>query len=422
MELLDQVLIPRELPDSPPAAIQLLRGNLAEIPAEHAVDLLVVSAFPNSYTPNQGTLFESLHRRGLDMAEVARFKAEDQRAYLGCWLSRPLPAHLAERFHFRQILCFEPRFPRFLETVDSQELEISGQVGLVFRCLNNFVIPDSDGRERGRDRPISRVAMPLLAAGNQGEPVERILPMILDAACFWLTRGLPVSELKIVAFREADVAAARSIFEEFRRGRKTKFSHRPSIVERSGDSSGKLAARLVETCRHELGRELLALAELEERPVIERVLSRAALNSAPRDSSEKEPSYDLFVSYAHKQDTEVAAFVSALQAASPGLRIFHDRSAILVGDPWLKRISDAIQGARSFVAILSPDYSASPVCWDEFQCAKLKEYTTRIPVIQTIRLYRDPQLPPIMGVHSYEDCSEGDIEKLKRAAAKVVPH
>src|ERR1039457_6211919 len=42
-----------------------------------------------------------------------------------------------------------------------------------------------------------------------------------------------------------------------------------------------------------------------------------------------------------------------------------------------------ISEAWMFVAVLSPDYSASPVCWDEFQCAKLKEYNTRTSVRRT---------------------------------------
>jgi len=57
------------------------------------------------------------------------------------------------------------------------------------------------------------------------------------------------------------------------------------------------------------------------------------------------------------------------------------------------------------------------VCWDEFQCAKLKEYNDRKPVIKTIRLFSDSNLPPIMGIHSYIDCAEGDLRKLRRAAS-----
>ena len=127
----------------------------------------------------------------------------------------------------------------------------------------------------------------------------------------------------------------------------------------------------------------------------------------------------MFLSYAHKQDSEVKVFVTALQQRAPGLRLFYDRTSIPPGGQWIRLISDAVQQAHTFVAILSPDYSASPVCWDEFQCAKLKEYTTRTSVIKTIRLYQDIALPPMMAIHSYVDCTEGDLTKLEQAALTV---
>src|SRR5687768_3818279 len=99
MEVIDQLLVPRFRGRSGNATLQLISGDLAAIPPEHAVDVLVVSAFPNSYTPNRETLFESLYKRGLDMREVAARKQEDERARLGCWLSEPLPPEIVERFH-----------------------------------------------------------------------------------------------------------------------------------------------------------------------------------------------------------------------------------------------------------------------------------------------------------------------------------
>ena len=130
--------------------------------------------------------------------------------------------------------------------------------------------------------------------------------------------------------------------------------------------------------------------------------------------------YDIFISYAHKQDQEVRAFVQELQRLKPRLRIFHDRSAIPMGGQWIKLISDAVHDASMFIAVLSPDYTASPVCWDEFQCAKLKEYNTRTSVIKTVRLYSEQALPPIIGIYSYVDCVEGDLVKLRACASTVV--
>jgi hypothetical protein len=69
---------------------------------------------------------------------------------------------------------------------------------------------------------------------------------------------------------------------------------------------------------------------------------------------------------------------------------------------------------------LSPDYSNSLVCWDEFQCAKLIEYNSKKQIIQTIYLYNDIAMPPIMGIYSWADCREGDKEKLEKIAARLI--
>ncbi len=106
MELLHQITVPRRNPAQPPAVIQLLAGDLSRIPAEHAVDVLVVSAFPNAYGPFPGTLFASLRTQGLDMIQVARQKEADERRHLGCWLSTELPWEVAQHTHvWKETFC-----------------------------------------------------------------------------------------------------------------------------------------------------------------------------------------------------------------------------------------------------------------------------------------------------------------------------
>ncbi|MBL8394837.1 MAG: toll/interleukin-1 receptor domain-containing protein [Candidatus Accumulibacter sp.] len=430
MRMIDRLLVVRRRGDGQTASIELLAGDLAALPAEHAVDALVVSAFPDSYTPNPGTLFESLYDRGLDMRQVARHKQEDERAHLGCWLSRPLPQELARRLNFRQIICFEPSHPGFVTNSGIAEGGVEDAVGFVFRCLNNFIIPDHNEQRRFE---IGSVAMPLLATGNQLVPLEKMFPRLLEAAIFWLEQGLPVRQLKIVAFTPERVATAQRIFREIRQRHQTPHDAAaqnaasvPADADPDTSFAQAIGQQMMRRCRMHLQQRLLAVASDDEKGLLHSLFARLQSSSppaaAPRDGEDGLPDakYDFFISYAHRQGSEVAEFVQALRQAAPEARIFYDRSSIPIGGQWVKSLSDAVQNARSFIAVLSPDYTASPVCWDEFQCAKLQEYNTRRAVIKTVRLYSEQDLPPIMGIYSYIDCAEGDLQRLRASATDVL--
>lgn len=157
--------------------IALYHGDLTAIPADHAVDILVLSAFPNDYIPTPTSLIGGLDQVGVSVEELAADKEHDLRSVSSFWLSRPISgAHLNS--NIKRIACFESGYAG----------SPTAAVGDLFRGLFPFVNGAHD----------VVVAMPLLATGDQQYPSTVMFDAIIDAASHWMARGLGISELKVV--------------------------------------------------------------------------------------------------------------------------------------------------------------------------------------------------------------------------------
>lgn len=380
MQLLSQINI-----HDTNASIQLLYGDLTAIPKEHAADILVVSAYPGNYTAVPGTLMAALYDKGVYVEDMARDKEVNLVDELGCWLSRPLSPEQQEKLNFKRILCFEP----YTHTVTPEAV-----VGNIFRCINTFAF----------DKHNNTIAMPVLASGNQKAPIEKMLPAILDAAIFWLESGLPLDYIKLALYKEEQVAAALPIFNA------TKEKYNPAFVfvPRDVQPVPAPAPQPVNTDRKNPVRPA---SPPQVNPV-------DIKNITVPVSAVKE--YDFFISYSHKQLEQVKEFVTALVAKNSSFNIFYDKTSIPPGGSWIRQISDAIQNSKAVVCILSPEYSKSDVCWDEFQCAKVMELRKKISMIKTINFLNDANMPPMMAIYSYIDCTEGDLEKLRNAVNDLI--
>lgn len=176
---------------SQPHTIEICQGDLADIPSEEAVDVLVVSALPNNYHPSRSSLIGALHQKGVSVEYLAKEKAEDLRPNLACWISKPVKKSTPGT-QFDRVLCFEPQ----------DKGAPSEVVGDIFQCLISFAETQS----------IRQVAMPLLAGGVQGVSTVDMMIPLFDAATHWLELGLPIERLKIVAYSNRSAAELQGAF------------------------------------------------------------------------------------------------------------------------------------------------------------------------------------------------------------------
>ena len=326
--------------------IQLLLGDLTDFPGEHAVDVLVVSAFPNDYSPTPHSLIGALSRRGLSVAKLSNAKEFDLRQHFSCWLSSEISPRIPG-LEFRRVLCFEPR-----ARGGPPQL-----VGDIFQALAPFTFAAPN---------IRSVAMPIVAAGDQGYSVTTMLPPLMDAAVHWMQVGFPIEKIKLVVRDEFALKEALPIFR----------SYSPATPAKSGGQGTEA------TLTH---------------------------------PSEKQ--YDVFVSYSRKDERAASTLAKALQEHS--LRVFIDRSEIKPGAAWQQEIFDALELCSATAVLFSPDFLDSKVCKEEFGIAWARHREDERVLIFPL-LIRESNLPTYMRLVNYVDCRVSDPARIKAAATDLV--
>lgn len=213
-------------------------------------------------------------------------------------------------------------------------------VGDIFRALAPFL---------GGPPQIESVAMPLVAAGDQGYSVEVMLEPLVVAAVRWMQTGMPLSVLKIAVYGEGELPIARQVFDRVKK---------------------KLDLRI--------------------------------FGKRPHD-------YDVFMSYSHHDLRPVELIYKQLNVRA--LRVFMDRQALEEGSGWQPSIFAAIDRCRRLLALYSPAYIESKVCQEEFNIAwalgRKYERNMIFPIY-----WKSADLPTYMDMLVYTDCREAKENRL----------
>ena len=106
------------------------------------------------------------------------------------------------------------------------------------------------------------------------------------------------------------------------------------------------------------------------------------------------------------------------------MRIFDYRLSIDIGQAWQQEIDAAIEGCTKIVALMSPNYFASPECKEELMVARLRHKRSNFSVFFPL-YWKDAgqALALWLQAITYSDCREGDAQKLdvvsKRLASQL---
>lgn len=167
--------------------MDLLQGDITAM--ESPVDVLVVSAFANGYTPLPGTVLGALSRQlQINLRHYSERPALDLRAALGTWVSEPI----RETPQFGRIVCVE---------IVGKAVSIEEALENVFATL---LVLEAKGI------PIATVAMPLLGTGAQALDAEPVAKALIHHAQHFMDRSGSTSRLMFV---EIDGGKATAIAE-----------------------------------------------------------------------------------------------------------------------------------------------------------------------------------------------------------------
>ena len=167
--------------DGKPKSLEVWLGDVTAPIGLHNPDLLVISAFPEDYTPTDGSVIGRLSHLGINVYAEARSKKYDWRESWNCWVSRPLQGN-----HIGRLICFEHGWDKRPEHV----------IGNIFRTVREMVIIEHS--EESTRQGMETLRLPLVSTGDQLYPKREVLRAIITQSFLHLAAGLPVQRIQLV--------------------------------------------------------------------------------------------------------------------------------------------------------------------------------------------------------------------------------
>ena len=168
--------------------IEIYNSDISLLKWEY--DLLVISSHVRSYNPSPNTLIRSLQdNQGIVINDMASEPELDLRQQFSCWLGE---VHKSDKMS--RILCLEG-IKRDLKENANVATSIDNLFGVLSLLSYKGV-------------SINKIVMPVLGAGVQNNPMDKILPVLLEKAVYSLKMN---SGINSICFVEKDAKKAQSI-------------------------------------------------------------------------------------------------------------------------------------------------------------------------------------------------------------------
>ncbi len=161
------------------------------------IDILTTSAFNKSYTPTPHTVFNALHKIGINVSKLASSPAFDLRKTCNIWLSDKIEQ---SHTHINRVGCIELSSNRLFSTNKfATEESIINSFRAYFQMLD---IASIYGVE------MTTIALPLLGTGRQQISKDLLLTPLINECVSFLQRN---SSVKNIYFIEIDANKAELI-------------------------------------------------------------------------------------------------------------------------------------------------------------------------------------------------------------------